>query len=70
MAALNEKRLILWALKVCVAPCILISITATFFPYPQAAVPAHESHYCICNFLEQSQTGERRFPALDSKDPA
>ena len=43
MASLNETKLICWAIKICLIPCMLISALATFFPYPQAIVPVHES---------------------------
>lgn len=55
MADLNEKRLICWAIKVCFIPCLLISIIATFFPYPQAFVPVQESQACICYFLAKNE---------------
>ena len=51
MAALKETRLICWAIKFCVIPCIIISSFATFFPYPQAVVPVHEAQKCMCYFI-------------------
>ena len=53
MADLNERRLIWWAVKACFIPCLLISIVATFFPYPQAFVPVHENKYCTCHFMNK-----------------
>lgn len=63
MAALNEKRLICWAVKICVIPCIFISLLATFFPYPQAMVPVHESQDCICHFLNDAN--HRNYVLMD-----
>ena len=63
MAALSERRLLLWATKYCFIPCTLISVLATFFPYPQAVVPVHESQYCICYFL--GKKGSRSFLIFD-----
>jgi len=54
MAALNERRLLCWAGKVCFIPAFLVALLATFFPYPQAVVPVHESQECICYFLGKS----------------
>ena len=63
MAALSERKLLMWAVKVCFIPCFLISVLATFFPYPQAVVPVHESQYCICYFL--GKKGSRTFLLFD-----
>ena len=63
MAALNETRLICWAVKICLIPCILVSLLATFFPYPQAMVPVHESQYCICHFLNDPEN--RHYVLMD-----
>ncbi len=51
MQDLREKKLIWWAVKACFIPCVIISLIASFFPYPSAIVPVHESGICICYFI-------------------
>jgi len=66
MADLNEKKLICWAIKVCFIPSLIISIIATFFPYPQAFVPVQESKTCICYFLSEGKSYYILLKAIDS----
>lgn len=57
IAGLNERALIWWAIKYFLMPCFCISILGTFFPYPQALVPVHESVYCLCYFTKNYKDG-------------
>ena len=56
MANLNESRLICKATLYYFVPCVIISAAATFFPYPQAFVPVHESQNCTCHFIQSTES--------------
>ena len=57
MKKLDEKSLICAALKYCFIPCFVFTLISTYFPYPQALIPAYDSVYCMCHFLNPNFEG-------------
>ena len=51
MKRLDEKWLICAALKFCFIPCFVFVLISSYFPYPQALIPAVDSVYCMCHYL-------------------